>query len=471
MGSHPNKKKQLPAETAKGLKRWSFCIPVSPDDATLLNAVVQRILELDIPEKEILLCGLPGKNFAYLDKVKIIGKDLPLPPPVNISAKKNLLAKESRFENLCILHDRVILPKNFLSAIEKFGDLYPFVAFQSLYFDDKFGFVPRRYSDINRILKAQNREIFGTDLKSPSRSTAFSKSVFDEFEMTGFSFSSPLRYEVDHYYSTGSLYLVKKPVWDYCRQDENLFWTQFEDVEQGLRASKLGIPSRANVHAFTRSLISRPIFSKAGSVVVESKSGKIGNMRLISEVFPFPRKPLVKISEESANRKLLQFIEKYTPEIQLSGTGLSSLNSASYRGRLGTIMRVVYAAKIPCRREAVAEFISDYEKLVLHDQLPYSKKTYLLEEFLNNGLVAKSNLLENSGELINFVAQRPKGRWFYTSLDEYFRPRSAWNTLADWVSSLLLLMTNGRIVYQPDGFRGYLRSIQASHPPDSGTNQ
>ena len=121
------KTKPLLVENAAGLDRWSFGIPVGPEDATGLNAVVKRILELNIPEKEIILCGRPGANFKYWQQVRIVGEDIPA-PPVRICAKKNALAQAARFENICILHDRVFLPKDFYEGIQRFGDFFPFLA-------------------------------------------------------------------------------------------------------------------------------------------------------------------------------------------------------------------------------------------------------------------------------------------------------------------------------------------------------
>ena len=129
----------------KWIDALEFGIPVGPEDASGLNAVVNWILELDMPEKEIILCGRPGANFKYWDQVRFVGEDIKA-PPVRICAKKNAIAAAARFENLCILHDRVFLPKDFYQGILRFGDLFPFVALQSIFFSDKHNFLPYRYS-------------------------------------------------------------------------------------------------------------------------------------------------------------------------------------------------------------------------------------------------------------------------------------------------------------------------------------
>ena len=86
----------LPAEIDEGLDEWTFGIPVGPEDATFLNVVVERILSLDIPKKEILLCGRPNVNFKYFNHVRIVGEDIPA-PPVLISTKKKSTSRRSHF--------------------------------------------------------------------------------------------------------------------------------------------------------------------------------------------------------------------------------------------------------------------------------------------------------------------------------------------------------------------------------------
>ncbi|MFH7439462.1 hypothetical protein RA269_28935, partial [Pseudomonas syringae pv. tagetis] len=81
-------------ESNDDLDSWTFGITVGPGDATVINAAVKRILEIDILHKELLLCGTPGSNFAYFDKVGIVGEDITA-PPVQIGKKKNRLALEA----------------------------------------------------------------------------------------------------------------------------------------------------------------------------------------------------------------------------------------------------------------------------------------------------------------------------------------------------------------------------------------
>lgn len=228
----------LLVESESGLDRWSFCIPVGPEDATILNKCVERILELDIKEKEIILCGTPGSNFRYLKDVRIVGEDIvSLPTP--IALKKNVAVSSSKYENVCILHDRIYLPLNFLQAVKKFGDMFPITGLQSFYISNKIGFLPFRYSDYCSLVpkNASSKLFIGS---SQFRITAGNISQLEK--SFDFWVAHPSRYQCDSSYLTGSMYLSKKSLWDQFPQDPELKWCQYEDVDHGIRLSQAGSP-------------------------------------------------------------------------------------------------------------------------------------------------------------------------------------------------------------------------------------
>lgn len=450
----------LPAEQDAGLARWSFCIPVGPEDATLLNVVVKRILEFDIPEKEILLCGRPGSNFKYWNFVRIVGEDITA-PPVQICKKKNRLVDEARYENLCILHDRVFLPKDFYHAVCKFGDYYPFTAFQSLYFDDVWNAIPRRYSDFGRIVTAPSEFPSGVSRTFPPEFSPFSPTVFSEIENAGFLYSNPLRYERDRCYATGSLYLTKRSIWKHCRQNEALHWIEFEDVEHALRASRIGIPTRVNPHAITQSLINRPVLSIAGRITFEDARGKTQQSAFLTEYLNLPRKPLIRLKASEACKRVGNFIRKYAPNSNLSIPEYAHQTATTW---LSSLCRIVQAAHFARSRNAITEFIYDYERWILLDQLPYWKKRYFVEQFYTHGERAKANLLEVSTEFLNLAAQRPGKGWFYSSLLDYLPQRRIGVVLGSFLSAVLLWKSGDAMVFHPKGLRGHFAAILKSTP-------
>jgi hypothetical protein len=451
----------LPAEKDRGRNAWSFCIPVGPEDATLLNVVVRRILELDVPEKEIILCGRPASNFRYLDQVRIVGEDITA-PPVQICAKKNRLVQEARYENVCILHDRVFLPRRFHEAVAAFGECFPLTTFQSLYFDDRYNLVPRRYSDFGTSPRIAAMATLGVmrnnDIEAPS---PYSPSVLALTDKVGFFSGNALRYSPSNY-PTGSLYLVKRSVWLACPQDENLMWTEFEDLEQAGRAEKMGIPSRINPHALTQSLIARPLLTTHGAVFYESHSGVLDQYRPTFESLPIPRKPLIKMMQAQVRTKLAQFEAKYVPEAL--ATPVTSSAAMGMRPRLTALVQLTHRVKVPLQRKALSQMIEDYEKMLVLDQLPYAWREDVLAQFLGHGNGAIANLVAHSDHLINHSSQRPKRSVFVTTLSDYLPKAGPLVYIGSFIAALTLMRQNRKVLYFPKGFRGCLRSILDSTP-------
>lgn len=462
-GTLLRKVKILPAEIDSGLNRWSFCIPTGPEDATLLNVVVKRILELNIQEKEILLCGRPGGNFKYWDQVRIVGEDISA-PPVQISRKKNRLAQEARYENLCILHDRVFLPRDFYHAIQKFGDNFSITTFQCLYFDDKWNALPRRYSDIGMFMSPIDGVPLGLSRGSGNNLSPFSPSVFPEFEATGFIYSNARRYERERYYTTGSLYLAKRSVWLKCPQDDSKVWAEFEDIEHSHRASLMGIPSRVNPYGLTQSIIGRPIMTIGGRVSYEETNGKIKQSASMPWLLALPRKPFIKLSTTEAYRRLNLFAQKYVLGKTWTLPEQNNTNSSTWLNYVG---RLVLEAKFPFRRESIREFINDYERWVLLDQLPYTRKQFFEEQFLIHGKNAKVNLFELSVELTNFASQRTAGYWFYDSLEDYLPKQSFMLYIGSFFSAWHLWRNPGNVFPPQERLWGYYQSILNSTPFES----
>ncbi len=451
----------LPIESDSGLDAWTFGIPVGPEDATLLNATVKRILELDVPRKEILLCGRPAANFKYFDQVRIVGEDITA-PPVKICAKKNRLAQEASYPNLCIIHDRVFLPLDFYSAVQRFGDHFPLTTFQSVYFDDKFNLVPRRYSDYNVSYRVKSSPNFGlmrdNDVMRPS---VIAPSVFPLIEGSQFYYANPLIYNHGSY-PTGSLYLCKRSLWLAYPQNETLNWIEFEDIEHAYRASDAGIPSRVNPYALTQSLISRPIVVWVRGSFIEPVKGPPRLIRPWSEFLPLPRKPAIKASCEIAISGLRKFADKYVPgsDPVLIPAAVALRPSR----RLEVVLEILSRVEVPLNERSVREFIRDFEKLVLLDQMPYSFIEHACHRFLVDRANPRQVLVVENESFLNFLAKRPENNMFYSTLADFFQSRSLLLSLGTVVSALYLFINRKKIIYLRGGPLAYLRALFRTTP-------
>lgn len=451
----------LPAETDRGLHQWSFCIPVGPEDASLLNATVKRILDLNIPEKEILLCGRPADNFAYFDKVRIVGEDITA-PPVKICEKKNRLADEAKYPNLCIIHDRVFLPSNFYAAVLRFGDAYPLTTFQCLFFDDKVNLIPRRYSDFGISYRAKFNISKGLMRDNAvSEPSSFAPIMLPQFESSGFFAGNALRYDMGAY-PTGSMYICKRSVWQAYPQNENLHWIEFEDIEQAYRAVENGVPSRVNPYAITQSVISRPLLGRVSGTFIESMQGTPHLTRTWSEFLPLKRKPAIKTTQAHALTCMQRFIEKYVNSIDPLAIPASTVIRSPKR--IESIISILSRVQVPLHEKFIRQFIADFEKWIMFDQLPFSFIEHACHRMLIDHAHPVQVLVHENEILKNHVANRHKGEIFTSEFSDYLQNRSILLKIGSMVSAMYLLSKRKRVIFLKGLLPTYYKAIIESTP-------
>lgn len=447
----------LTAEKNIGLEDWTFGIPTGPGDATLLNAAVKRILELPCRHKEIILCGKPGNNFQFWDQVRIVGEDIPA-PPVQIARKKNCIADNARYNNLCILHDRVFLPADFIEAVERFGDLYPVTTLPSIYFDDKNNMIPLRYSDYGEMLReplaGSSAAVYSGGANTFS---SFQQLLFPALETSSqFFCANPLFY-VPTAYATGSLYIVKKNVWNNYPIDPRFRWEEYEDVEWAIRLSLMGIPNRLNPYSITQSLSMRSRLTYGNGVAYISCDQTQKVWKPVSSYLPLKRKPLFKVNQQEAWDKLIQFKEKYCPKLAINVQELTGLS------RLEIIILLIAQSEFELSYEHIREYLCDVERFLFLSSVSYEFKERMQNSFLQKGNAAKYDLIYHA-ELHNQYLDRPKKELFPLSASEFFVRKSLMNRIGSFLSALRLAWQNGKAFYHPDGLGGFWKAIKNSTP-------
>lgn len=379
-----HKKHELLCEAQAGLDSWTFGIPVGPEEPTFLNYTVGRLLELDVEDMEIILCGQPHKEFKYFEHVKIVGLDIPA-PPVHITKKKNVIAENATKKNICIFHDRVLLPKNFLSAMKKFGDFFPLTGLQSVYFADKYNLIPRKYSDYGSTSTNVNKYISMDDFSKKDL-----RALTWDFQ---FYCQHPQRAKFGNDYPTGSLYICKTALWNKYPQNEKLYWEEYEDVEFGVRLAKKGVPSKINPFTFTQSMNSRSIIHFYGYTSCFTLEGKVRPTRSITELLPFiKKKPFFRMSEKMAKDKMYRFASKYSAsEDVLRAILMAKLTGYS---RLKLISKII--GNISFSVWNAAEFVEDFVANILLETMPIEMKKELAKY-----LGSAANPWEKKNALIN----------------------------------------------------------------------
>lgn len=447
------KLRPLLIEQDAGLDAWTFGIPTGPGDAEGLNAIIERILELDIPQKEILLCGRPGDNFRYWDQVRIVGEDIPY-PPVRICAKKNRLAQEAKYPNLCIMHDRVYLPKDFGKAVRRFGDFFGVSGFQSLYFGDRWNCSFVRYSDYGKCDPLQS-ECMNTKgeygrIKHENRDVVVSS--------LNFFCANSMRISLQNYL-TGTLYLSKKSLWEHFQQDEKLYWEDYEDVEYGQRLWQLGIPSVINPYDITQSLYSRSTILGSGTNYYENTSGFIRRKNYFLSVINGKKKPSINVTFSLYRKKYKKFCKKY----QCMNCELPVKKEISSYDFFHALFSAVYRAQLPANPKAVHEFISSIEKNLFMSILAPDNVTYWVKEFCMHAEQAKKDFIQWEYWISMYVIFHGR-KMFMSSVRDFFLQKSLFTHLGTMWSAWRLGLQNGELFFHYDGFWGFYRSIWNSTP-------
>jgi len=450
----------LSVELEKGLGAWTFGIPTGPGDATILNKVVARILEIEC-EKEVILCGRPGDNFKYFDKVKIVGEDISA-PPVQIARKKNEIVNHAKYHNIAIMHDRVYLPKDFYQKMCKFGDSFPLVTLQSFYFRDKQNFHYSRYSDLNTIIGFDDSLYSSfTEKGSLEETNQFGKSNFTVLEEHEFCYSNPACYIPKRTYPTGSLYIFKKSIWKIAPLDNTLKWAEFEDVEHGLRACRKGIPVKVNPFTFAQSVVSRPIVTIGGTTYHTSKLEKKHiNARVNTLLFQL--KPLLKVKKSQAKQNFIFFDKRYCSGRNLISKILpNNLNSAYNRFTLAN--ELLNDIQILKTSKNIDNLISDYEKLIVCDQLTYKSIQNL--KFLTSSLSAGTvkELKDNNQFRIQFMTGLFWSH-FCDSHSDYFPKLSILNRIGSFISAIRIRNQKYKYCCVKDSVYGIYNTILNSTP-------
>lgn len=193
------------------IDKWSFGIITNGQKNDWVEKQIKSIKEQKIPNFEIIVCGTyfnrKEKNFKYI----------PFSEKDNlgwITKKKNLICENARYENLCIIHDRIIFEKNWFKGIKKYGNFFEI---------------------LSCIIKNEEGDRCGDWITSGNYLGKFSKiGMLDYKDNQRFG------------YLDGAAYIFKKNVWKKIRWNENLFWNQGEDIDLSQRLYQNGFVMRFN---------------------------------------------------------------------------------------------------------------------------------------------------------------------------------------------------------------------------------
>lgn len=103
------------------ITKWTFGIITNGKRTEWMEQIIKSIRQQNIPHYEIIICG------TYLDKGEKDIRHIPFSERDDkgwITKKKNLIVKEAKYENICMLHDRIVLGGGWYKGMQKWGNCF-----------------------------------------------------------------------------------------------------------------------------------------------------------------------------------------------------------------------------------------------------------------------------------------------------------------------------------------------------------
>lgn len=202
------------------INKWSFGIITNGTRDEWLEMIIQSIRDLKIPHYEIIVCGKYKErkedDFVYIkfDQRSDVGW---------IQKKKNIIAEQAKYENLCVIHDRLVFDKEWYKGMKKYGNAF-------------------------EILSCVQIER-GTGVHAGDWLTKGSPANVD-YRIARMKYT-----DWDYYtFLSMQLVIIKKSVWKHVLWDETKNWKNADDISTSFRARDMGYIIRFNPYSLVTAL-------------------------------------------------------------------------------------------------------------------------------------------------------------------------------------------------------------------------
>ncbi len=216
------------------ISKWTFGIITNGKRNEAVEKILKSIRALRIPEYEVIVCGKyydrKEPDVRYIEFTELDNKGW-------ITKKKNLICEASRFENMVILHDRLVFAPDWYEGMRRFGN--HFDAMSCVQITDNGLRAFDWYTQPPDLQVRTKRFRFWAPLLG---GPLFEDVVYSEM---GLHYDDWDPYVV----MNGGLTILKRSVWEKAPWDESRFWNEAEDVDISHRISKIGGVVRFNPHS------------------------------------------------------------------------------------------------------------------------------------------------------------------------------------------------------------------------------
>ena len=204
----------LPEDDA--IDKWTFGICSNGRANERVRALIESIIKQNIPNFEVIVCG-PSPYDKVPEYVHVVDdgeiydkEDVRFP----IGKKKMLIAKNAKYNNMFIMHDRFLFPDDWYQNMQKYGNYFDVLTPLVQTYDGK-----GRLASISFINAKEGR------YTSDEAVTALANIPMGEID----SYRSS-EYEL---YINGGLLVSKRNVYMTCPIPTYLHWVEIEDQEWG----------------------------------------------------------------------------------------------------------------------------------------------------------------------------------------------------------------------------------------------
>lgn len=204
------------------ITKWSFGMVTNGVRKEFIKKSIQSIRDQKIPHYEIIICG----NYPFS-----IEKDIRYIPFTErdekgwITRKKNIIAENAKYNNLCIFHDRIIFDGNWFEGMKRYGNNFEILS------------CPQTLENGQR---TGDWVMAGKPYNTPGYAFTIQQLEYKDWDR--------------NVYIGGQFIVLKKHIWKKIPLNETLYWRQAEDIEYSNRLTAGGFLTRLNPYALLKTL-------------------------------------------------------------------------------------------------------------------------------------------------------------------------------------------------------------------------
>lgn len=221
------------------IESWSFGLITNGDRDAWVIDFIQSVINQNIPNYEIIICGKVDKLIRNDVFVKLLTRGIMKVIDFNfrsergwITKKKNLIAENAKYANMAIFHDRYELDKNWYLGMRRYGNNFEILSCVNTTIDGE------RSEDWSRYPENIAAATLSKGWVSRSSKIFPSYPIFMDY-----------RDWDENVFIPGGMILIKKKVWQKNKWDERLYWNEQEDVWLSHMQCYLGLICRFNANS------------------------------------------------------------------------------------------------------------------------------------------------------------------------------------------------------------------------------